>query len=397
MNELNTVSTLLFNIESIKSNQQLLPVSKGVNRAPLELCQIEALTDVEAIEAWLREYNHTLNTQRIYRKEGERLLLWCVFNQKKSLTELKRDDFEVYVHFLADPQPRHLWCGKSGGRNNIRGSTQWRPFTRPLKSKSIRNTLTILNSLFSFLVDAGFLITNPLKLMRRLQQQEGSLEERALLVQERILEPEEWQAMIETLESMPENSSEEVNDKKRLRLIVYMLFFLGLRVGELCSHSWSAFRKIENNWWFIVRGKGNKLGKIPVNGVLWCQVLDFRMHCGLCPVPKEEESAPIIPSWRSDNGLQARQVNKVLKDLAILTAEKFKDNPRKINKLKGFSAHWLRHLSATMQEHAGIGESHIMANMRHENMITTRLYIHKDEMERHDKMQLLNLNSQSRD
>jgi len=65
--------------------------------------------------------------------------------------------------------------------------------------------------------------------------------------------------------------------------------------------------------------------------------------------------------------------------------------PDKASKLRKFSAHWLRHLSASMQDRVGIQFKHIRANHRHENDETTRRYVHSIDNERHQDMQKLKL------
>ena len=63
----------------------------------------------------------------------------------------------------------------------------------------------------------------------------------------------------------------------------------------------------------------------------------------------------------------------------------------KVRKLKKFSAHWLRHLSASMQDRVGIKFTHIKANHRHESGETTRRYVHAIDADRHQDMQKLSL------
>ncbi len=84
---------------------------------------IRAHNDVEAIQCWLREYQHKATTYRSYRKEAERFLLWIQITLQKTLAQLTREDMEHYMQFLLDPQPRALWCGAGlrGGRQNKRG------------------------------------------------------------------------------------------------------------------------------------------------------------------------------------------------------------------------------------------------------------------------------------
>lgn len=85
------------------------------------------------------------------------------------------------------------------------------------------------------------------------------------------------------------------------------------------------------------------------------------------------------------------RLTRFLKKLAHETAKKFEGNAEKITKLKKFSAHWLRHLSASMQDRAGIKFKHIRANHRHESDETTRRYVHAIDKERHHDMQKLKL------
>ncbi|MBY0545205.1 MAG: site-specific integrase [Gammaproteobacteria bacterium] len=366
---------------------ELLNGSEGSNRAPLKTCQIKCDNDLAAIHAWLNEYQTTPSTYRIYQKEAERLLLWCLYQHQKPLSSLDRDDFEAYVNFLSNPQPYSRWCGKKGGKGKLRGSADWRPFFGALTPKSIHHALTILTSLMSYLVEVGYLLQNPLKLMRRVKKQVSHFEERKLDVQARILEPDEWQVFIQTLENLPETTQKEKAERERLRLIVYMLFYLGLRVNELTTHTWSAFRQIEGLWWFVVKGKGGKVAKVPVHDKLWKLILRCRMSEGMPPVPAADEHTPIITSLENNKALGNRQINNLLKILGVAASQQFGDNPMEGNKLKKVSAHWLRHQSATMQSRAGISELHIQENLRHGNSDTTRLYIHQYDTERHIEIQ----------
>ena len=49
----------------------------------------------------------------------------------------------------------------------VRDSVLWRPFAGPLGPSSQRQALSILNAMFSWLVEAGYLAGNPLALSRR--------------------------------------------------------------------------------------------------------------------------------------------------------------------------------------------------------------------------------------
>ncbi len=95
--------------------EQSLSGEQGTNREASAKCQIQARNDYEALQCWLREYQQKQTTFRTYQKEGERFLLWCVYERRKALSSLNRDDVEAYLHFLDNPVPRDKWCGAKTG------------------------------------------------------------------------------------------------------------------------------------------------------------------------------------------------------------------------------------------------------------------------------------------
>jgi integrase/recombinase XerD len=71
----------------------------------------------------------------------------------------------LYRRFLADPQPAQRWV--MTGRKVARADPHWRPFAGPLSPASERQAFVILNTLFAWLVNAGYLGGNPLSLSRQ--------------------------------------------------------------------------------------------------------------------------------------------------------------------------------------------------------------------------------------
>ncbi len=364
---------------------------QGSNREMQQRCQIQAKNDYEALQCWLNEYRHKSATFRTYQKESERFLLWAVFQKKKALSSLNRDDLEEYIQFLGDPKPQNIWCSKKTGRGCKRGETGWRPFTGPLGENAKATALSSIGSLLKYLVEARYLSFDPLGLIRKRHIKAGTMRTGELTLQERMLTLDEWDAMLDTLENFPEASEKEKFEKARLRFLVKILFFLGLRINELATHTWNSFRQVENDWWFYVKGKGDKMGRIPVNDELLRAVITYRAYLKKTPFPSINETVPLIATFKTQKPITARQINKLLKKLGIETAKKFSNRPEKVKKLGKFSAHWLRHLSASMQDRAGISFKHIRANHRHENDETTRRYVHAIDKDRHNDMQKLKL------
>lgn len=364
--------------------------AEGANRERQERCQIHAKHDYEAIQCWLNEYRLKETTYRSYQKEAERLLLWSVFQCKKAFSSLDRDDFEKYFKFLDNPTPKEIWCARDQGGGRRRGDAGWRPFVGALSPSAKRTAISCIDSLLNYLVDARYLSFNPLSLMRK-RHTKHSFKSTSLDLQERMLDLDEWNAMLDTLENLPAKELVEKQEKERLIFLINILYFLGLRINELATHSWNSFRKIDNHWWFVVMGKGDKPGMVPVCDELLRAVIHYRAFLKKIPYPHSEENDPLISSLILGEAIKPRQINKILKKLALETAKKYVNQPDKVNKLKKFSAHWLRHLSASMQDRVGIKFTHIKANHRHESGETTRRYVHAIDDDRHRDMQKLML------
>jgi len=112
----------------------------GINRAPA-FCFIAARNDLEAIDTYLARYDDKPETRRSYRKELERLLLWCALVVRKPLSSLLAEDCAAYKTFLAAPDPRFR------GVKAPRTSERWRPFAMtPMSPQSQRLAVVILRA-----------------------------------------------------------------------------------------------------------------------------------------------------------------------------------------------------------------------------------------------------------
>jgi len=374
---------------------KLLDGSLGENRLDPKKCQIRAHNDYEAIQCWLMQYKKSQGTFRAYQKESERLLLWCVIKHKKPLSSLDVHDLESYIYFVSNPEPKSFWCAVKGGYGKKRGTPGWRPFEKGLGLSARTTAISILNSLFNYLVKSRYLDFNPFSILNIETGYQNDTELRKMEIQERLLEQDEWSALLNTIEEMPDHDVAKRKEKLRLKLIVHMLYFLGIRISELEKSTWKDFREIDGKWWFLVKGKGGKVGKIPVNSPLLNTIRLFRVTHQYSALPNindtDNQETPVICGLNKAEALGARHMNKLLKALSLKAADKFKNQPKKQEKLKKFSAHWLRHLSATMQDKAGIAFKHIKENHRHANDDTTRIYIHAYDKERHEDMEKLQL------
>lgn len=289
---------------------------------------------------------------------------------------------------MRNPEPKETWCGPKGGRKS--DHKIWRPFSGPLGDSAIKTALAILNSLMTYLQTAAYIEFNPFSLVRHKNKIKDQLQSNQFTIEERILDDREWRAILMSLEEQPDSNELEIAKKERLIFLLTILYFLGLRIDELARSQWANFRKQHNKWWFFVLGKGGRLGKIPVNSQLLQAIIKFRHSQGLAPLPLEHENKPIISSLsKPEQALTTRHMSNLLKSLAIKAAQKFSHQPQVMKKLLRFSPHWLRHLSASRQDLAGIAFTNIKQNLRHQNEQTTRLYVHAHDDQRHLEMEKL--------
>lgn len=147
-------SSTLLPLERISNVYSLLDGSGGLNRNQ-QYCLISARNDLEAIKAYLVRFDDRASTQRMYQRELERFLLWCVKFRGVAMSSALTDECEAYKAFLANPAPE--WVAS----RNSRASPLWRPFAGPLQPQSQRYSVQILRSFFEWLVRVRYLGGNP--------------------------------------------------------------------------------------------------------------------------------------------------------------------------------------------------------------------------------------------
>lgn len=355
--------------------------SRGHNRAPADkVKQIAADNDRQAIETWLSEFHDSPQTVRHYRKEAERLLLWALIERNKALSSLTREDCLAYQDFLADPQPGTLWCGPKAPRF----SPQWRPFLGPLQPSSIRTALLVINSLFSYLVKAGYLSGNPLALLKRRGRKGAPLQQNV----ERFIEHDQWQMLMETVEALEKSTERQRQHYERTRFLVALLYLLSPRVNEVASHTMGSFIERRGRWWWQVVGKGAREARVPVNQDMLNALQRYRLFMGLSPLPAPGETTPLIMSLKGTSGITDNMIYRIVKDLVIRAAERLEPtDPYNAAKLRRASTHWFRHTSITHQADAGIDLNYLRRNARHAKLDTTGLYLHAEEADWHEAMQ----------
>ena len=346
----------------------------GANRAHTHLKRITADTDIEAIQIWLAEFADSPHTLRNYQKEVTRLWFWATRWLDKPLSSLMREDLLVYEAFLRNPPP--AWTDP----NIPRHGSQRRLFIGPLSDSSVRQTITILSSMFNYLMAAGYLASNPLALRRR----RSGLKRQATI--ERYLDQPLWQFVLNFIETFPKSSQREQQHYERTRWLFRLLYGASLRASEAVQAKTSDLKQRRNRWWLHVHGKGNVQADVPISEALMADYGRYRQFYGLPISPSAGEETPLVLpiTGRTDQALTTTAIYLMIKKVFHNAAEVLAITDQSgAAKLRQASTHWLRHTSATHQADAGNDIRHIQKNLRHASIETTAIYLHAEDDKRH--------------
>lgn len=359
--------------------------TSGANRAVGIRPQIAARNDVDAIKAWLARFAGTRTTFDSYRKEAERLLLWSVTELGKPLSALTHEDLLVYQRFLADPQPAERWV-MTAGRKWSRFDPQWRPFAGALSPTSQRQAIVILNTLFSWLVNAGYLAGNPLSLSRQRQR-------KAKPRITRFLDEELWTEVKATIEVMPRETERERAHYFRVRWLFSLLYLCGLRISEVTGNTMGSFfarrdRDGEERWWIEVTGKGNKMRIVPATEELMAELARYRREKGLRTFPLTGEPTPLLlPIGSKQRSLTRSAVHLIVKEVFGRAAQRVEARGAEFSAraqlLRSGSAHWLRHTAGSNMADGDMDLRFVRDNLGHESIATTSKYLHSEDDQRH--------------
>ena len=214
-----------------------------------------AKNDLDAVDLWLGRYAEKPSTQRSYRKEAERFLMWCAQELRKPLSSVTAPDVQRYRAFLhAVPS---TWIQKVPFKRTDPG---WRAFRTQPSPASQKQALVILQTLYGGLVDAGYLVANPFRsIMKSFDLPASKMDIK------RSFTEAEWLHVLQCVDAQsagPENL--------RLKCILELLVTSGIRLDELAHATHKDLRlealaDLPETWILSVTGKRNKTREVPLN------------------------------------------------------------------------------------------------------------------------------------
>jgi len=354
--------------------------AQGTNRAPATQCKVAAANDYEAIQAWLRLRVPGTHTWRAYRKEAERFLLWAVLERRKALSSLDGDDCVAYRDFLAAPGSE--WTGP---RNAQRWSEAWRPFEGGLSARSQALAMTIVRSLCEWLVRRHYLASNP-------WDDVPARPDAPSMPQLRALSQKQWDLvqgwLVDELARAPSPALH------RLQFLLNFSYLTGMRLAELAAArlGWLRHEQLDDGEWawsIMVLGKRNKWREVPLpDPAVEALRASLNMrHLNPNPLDNDPET-PLISKLAQETPLSGARIYDILVDaFGRCAAHHWARDPRAADRIREASTHWLRHTYGSHSAARGVPQDVLQANLGHESLATTSIYVRAEKARKHRAMQ----------
>jgi integrase len=246
----------------------------------------------------------------------------------------------------------------------------------------------ILQGMFAWLVEAGWVDHNPFRLMRdkrrRLDNRSGRVE--------RYLERPLWDWLWQWLNAPLDSSAtpRQRFEAQRRQLIFGFAYLLAPRLGEMATARMNDFTLREGRWWWRVVGKGGKLASIPVPPDM-CRLLErWRDQLGLSSMPSVDEDTPLLRGLDGQRAIGDNQLYRLIRDTfrqaaSALEARQGDAAAREVASLEHATPHWLRHTALTHQAQAGIELRYLAETARHARLDTTSRYLHSEDEQWHEQ------------
>ncbi|AET95177.1 integrase (plasmid) [Burkholderia sp. SFA1] len=354
--------------------------SEGKFRAPRATCTLDASNDYAAVQTWLTMHESP-STQRTYRKEAERLILWAIVERGRALSSLTTEDAIAYRTFLRHPTPRDRWIGPVRPRS----SPDWRPFNGNLSARSVAHALSIIGALFRWLVEQRYVLANPFAGIKVRGSNPTALDA------SHAFTDGEWALVRAIADGLEWSNGWAIPAAQRLRFLLDFGYATGLRASELVGATLGGVETdARGDHWLRVNGKGKKLARVALPPLAWDALARYLAERGLPVVPVHwQPKTPIIGSLDTDRGTAISSVRlwMIMRRFFLLSADSIEaDHAPLADKLRRASPHWMRHTHATHALGSGAELTAVRDNLRHASVSTTSIYLHSDEVKRARQM-----------
>lgn len=238
--------------------------------------------------------------------------------------------------------------------------------SKELKTATINNKLSILNSLFHHLNVLGIITSNPFSshnVKRFRDMRVSSTQDLDLGEVQRLLE------------AIDKTTIKGIRDYA----LIALLFTTGLRRHEVVKIQWADFRQDEADVWLRVVGKGGLTAEVLVLPWVLLAILDYQK------INTDVKSAYVFASisynHKIGKAMTSDAVLKIVKYYAQIAGISIIEI-EKIQVGKKITPHSLRHTFVTQMAESGAPLHYVQKAARHASLNTTQRYIHEHEFKR---------------
>jgi integrase/recombinase XerD len=364
--------------QAIESSPAVLDTSRFV-----DVVSRYPTTDSQALDVVLNSFaGHSQNTQRAYRKEMGRFLLWLQATREyrpDMLRKVTTQEIQEYALFLLNPRPFDAgFLAHHGWRHS--------PFRKPLSESSRAYAIRLITLMFSRLQnlesegEAPYSKFNPAVHVSAAYKRRGAKTNRI----RKAFDSTEWQAIITTIDNLPRTTAKDDAIYYRARWIFAFMYHTFSRIGDVAALKMSSFRREKEGWYIELVGKGNLEAEIIATPELIYELSLYRKSLSLPELPTFEETTPGVVAFRKKSGnpysgLSSKSIYLLCKEIfhraAILLAD---SDPTAASRFRAATPHWLRHTSITHALEQGIKPRYVQSQARHSSLSVTAGYDHAD-------------------
>lgn len=347
----------------------MLPPRQSLSTATAEPADsaLAARNDLEAIGAWLlARGSRSGHTHRAYQKEATRFVTYVTYELGlQGLADIRMEHIQWYLDMLKQP-PEH-WLIKSNQPDQAVLPT--RLLKGPLAPRSLAYSRTVINSLYRYLQEAGYILRNPVALTAIPSQPAGNMAERAL-------EPAAWQFLWRWVCEQADTAGtrEQLALTNRDRWVVALLYHTGLRRSSILTAVMGDFQRRQGDWTLRVVVKGNRRHDVVVGRHLLEELRRYRLQLGLTPLPFPDDVMPLVGNVRQPFVTVTDRNLGYLFEKMTGKAATACDDPYLAAQIRQLTAHALRHTFATHSLMAGSRLESVQDALGHRSINTTSIY-----------------------
>jgi integrase len=338
----------------------LLPALPHQAPAPRTQCLLDADTDLQAVQAWIRSRCSSVATAKSYEREARRLMLWLHRERStRGFAHMTVEDCLAYQAFL-----QHIPQGWISRNRIAPGQLGWAPFKGPLTVASQQQAVKILGGLFAWLAASKYLSGNPWMLVNT---DTGSVDQVTQALDTKSISDGALEQIHGFLDAQLPSPS-----LHRIRFIVTFMEAVGLRSSELVNACLGDFSLQPEGWTLRVLGKGLKTRTVYVPRPAFRALQTYLEHRGLGGIEVAPPQAPLLASAEDSMapvGYQALYTTVKLWLRKAISASKLSSRER--SDLAGATTHWLRHTFGTKAVARDVPYDVIQQQMGHASVNTT--------------------------